>query len=347
MGRIVEAWRAGRFGIGRIGAVAALAVLLATAGLPRAGRAAGEEMVDTALIVSVDVSNSVDEERYRLQMDGIAKALEDPGVHTAILNGPQGAILLQMIQWADKPVISVPWTRIASREDAVLLAAKVRKLPRHDGEFTCMARMMRFVSDKIQPTIPAKAMRVVMDVSGDGIDNCNGEAPGTVRDELVAAGMIINGLPIHEADPGQPVGSGAFRAPGEPMKELPPPTNGAPQTLEPWYRENVIGGPGAFVLPAYGYNDFGRAIRQKFVVEISGLDVPQQPMRPALAVSAEPVWNSPGCPRPRVWRGPSTVADKEPFLHWRHGRSSDTAEWRGSHSGILSRPGRGCPAGTG
>lgn len=230
---------------------------------------AAEAEVDTALIVSVDVSNSVDEERYRLQLDGIAKALEDPGVISAILNGPRGSIILQMIQWADRPVISVPWTRIASKEDAVLLAAKVRKLPRHDGEFTCMSRMMRFVFDKIQPTIPVKAARVVMDVSGDGIDNCNGEATETVRDELVAAGMIINGLPIHESDPTEPVGSGAYRAPGEPMQPLPPPNNGAPLTLEPWYKEHVIGGPGSFVLPAYGYKDFGRAIRQKFVVEIS------------------------------------------------------------------------------
>lgn len=258
-------------------ALAALVVLvlaLSTANRPAA--AAEEPEVDTALIVSVDVSNSVDEERYRLQMDGIAKALEDPGVISAILNGPRGSIVLQMIQWADKPIVSVPWTRIGSKEEALALAAKVRRLPRHDGQFTCMSRMMRFVSDKIQPTIPVKAARVVMDVSGDGIDNCNGEATDGVRDELVAAGMIINGLPIHEGDPNAPVGSGAFRAPGEPMKELPPPTNGAPLTLEPWYRENVIGGPGAFVLPAFGYKDFGRAIRQKFVVEISTLGCQQK-----------------------------------------------------------------------
>ena len=242
--------------------------------------AAADEGVDTALIVSVDVSNSVDEERYRLQMDGIAKALEDQGVISAILNGPRGSILLQMIQWADKPVVSVPWTRIASKEDAVLLAAKVRKLPRHEGEFTCMARMMRFVSDKIQPTIPVKAMRVVMDVSGDGIDNCNGEdTTDVVRDELVGAGMIINGLPIHEGDPGEPVGAGAYRAPGDDMKLLQPPNNGPPMTLEPWYREHVIGGPGAFVLPAFGYKDFGRAIRQKFVVEISSDGESQQAPR--------------------------------------------------------------------
>ncbi len=70
--------------------------------------------VDTALIVSVDVSNSVDEHRYRLQMEGIAKALEDPEVLKAILNGPQGGILIAMVTWADKPRLSLPWQRIAN-----------------------------------------------------------------------------------------------------------------------------------------------------------------------------------------------------------------------------------------
>lgn len=243
--------------------------VVAALGLP--GRVpAAEDVVDTVLIVSVDVSNSVDDQRYRLQMDGIANALADPGVISAILSGPHASILFSMIEWADKPVVAVPWTRIASKQDALALSLRVRKTPRHEGEFTCMARMMRFVSDKIQPTIPVKATRVVMDVSGDGIDNCNGEeTTDQVRDELVASGMIINGLPIHEGNPDEPVGSGAFRAPGEPMAQLPAPVNGEPMTLEPWYRKHVIGGPGSFVLPAYGYDDFGRAIRQKFVVEVS------------------------------------------------------------------------------
>lgn len=239
--------------------------------------AAGE--VDVALIVSVDVSNSVDARRYRLQMEGIAEALEDRGVQEAILNGPQGAILFSMIQWADRPQTSVGWTRIASPADALALAAKVRKVPRNDGEFTCMSRMMRYVYDKVQPQIPVRAMRVVMDVSGDGVDNCNaGETTEQVRDELVAAGMIINGLPIVErqADAAAAASPPAAAGPGA-------------VPLEPWYREHVIGGPGAFVLRADGYSDFGRAIRQKFVVEISGLELPSQtPPSPALPISVPP-----------------------------------------------------------
>jgi hypothetical protein len=201
--------------------------------------------VDTALIVSVDVSNSVDEHRYKLQMEGIAKALEDPEVLKAILNGPQGGILVAMVTWADKPRLSLPWQRIASASDAAAVAAKVRALPRQTGEFTCVSGMLRSISDKVVPQIPAKALRIVVDVSGDGRENCNPEeAPASVRDELAASGVTVNGLPILEGDEGP--------------------------SLEQWYRENVMGGPSSFILPANGFGDFGRAIRQKFMIEISG-----------------------------------------------------------------------------
>lgn len=211
--------------------------------------------LDTALIVSVDVSNSVDEHRYKLQMEGIATALEDPQVINAILNGPNGGILFSMVTWADRPSIGIPWVKIASAADAKAVAAKVRALPRQGGEFTCMARMMRFVSDKIVPQVPIKTAKIVLDISGDGSDNCNPEQPAEqLRDELVDQQRVtINGLPILEG------------------KEA--------ETLQPWYEANIMGGPGAFVLPAEGFNDFGRAIRQKFVVEISALPDAAQPAK--------------------------------------------------------------------
>lgn len=204
----------------------------------------GAGPVDTALIMSVDVSGSVDERRHRLQMDGIARALVDPAVVKAILSGPNAAILFSVVTWADRPRMALPWMRISSRGEAEIAAAIVRGLPRHGGDFTCMAQMLRYLTDKVVPQIPALAARVVVDVSGDGRDNCNPEQPvAAIRDELAGARTTINGLPIlegREAD-----------------------------TLEAWYRQNVMGGPGAFVLPALGYEDFGRAIRQKFVLEIS------------------------------------------------------------------------------
>lgn len=210
----------------------------------RDGSAESRGSVDTALILAIDVSNSVDARRYRLQIDGIADALDAPSVQAALLGGPHQAIAIGVILWADKPSFSIPWVRVASAADAQALAGRLRRLSRQSGEFTCVAQMMRFVADKITPQIPMRATRVLLDVSGDGQENCNPEAaPKQVRDELVAIGLTINGLPILE-------GSEA-------------------ETLAGWYGENVVGGPGAFVLPAQGFEDFGRAFRQKFITEIS------------------------------------------------------------------------------
>lgn len=233
-------------------------------------RAASE--VDTALIVAVDVSESVDEHRYRLQMEGIAEALEDDGVVAAIVNGSHGAILFTIVAWADHTDIALPWRRIASREQAHAVAAEVRRLRRFDGEFTCLARMFRSLAASVVPNIPARSSRVVVDVSGDGTDNCStNAATDAERDALVALDTTINGLPIIEK-PGEIVGAGAYRAPGNGFEILPPPSNTEGLTLDVWYRRHVVGGAGAFVLPAHGYADFGRAMRQKFVTEISALD---------------------------------------------------------------------------
>jgi hypothetical protein len=228
------------------------------------GRVKAEELppVDTALIVSVDVSNSVDDARYKLQMEGIAKALEDPGVIAAITGGSSGGILLSMVTWADKPAFVIPWMRIATKADALAAAQRVRKLPHQGGEFTCMTRMLRSVNDKIVPQIPAKASRIVVDVSGDGPDNCNADEPiEKVRDELVSNGVTINGLPILSDAP-------------DSKEKLPKAVYGQMPPLEKWYRTHVMAGPGSFVLPAQGYADFERAIRQKFVIEMSGITPP-------------------------------------------------------------------------
>lgn len=200
--------------------------------------------VDTALIVSVDTSSSVDNNRYRLQMEGIASALEDKGVIDAILGGPNGAILFSMVTWADHARLSVPWTVISNTSQAAALAKAIRTLPQQVGEFTCLGRMMRYTADKVIGRLPFKPTKLVIDVSGDGPDNCNsGDLLSNTRAELVNSGATINGLPILD---------GRDAA-----------------TIEDWYRENVIGGPGGFIVAAKGYDDFARAFRQKFVVEVS------------------------------------------------------------------------------
>jgi len=202
------------------------------------------DRVDTALVLAVDVSGSVDEARYALQMEGIASAFEDSEVQRAIFSGPRGALLVILVNWSHKPEVAIPWTIIASRDDAVNFAARVRSAPRTADDFTCMAGMMQLVADKVLLLAPLQADRWVVDVSGDGRDNCNPRtAVDSLRDSLVNVDVTINGLPILE---------GAEAA-----------------TIEQWYTDHVIGGPASFLLPAAGYRDFGRAIRRKFILEIS------------------------------------------------------------------------------
>jgi hypothetical protein len=204
--------------------------------------------------------------------------------------------MFTMVQWSEQAAAPIPWTRIASREDALAIAARVRRTPRPDGEFTCVAHMMRFVSDLTLPTLPVKAQRVVMDVSGDGVDNCDGDdATAQLRDALTATGMTINGLPINESDPGKPLGGGSFRAPGQPFQER----TFAIKTLEPWYRTHVIGGAGAFLVPAYGYGDFDRAIKEKFAVEISALPSLRAKFAQLLAPAGTDFAAAQTLPRPR------------------------------------------------
>jgi Protein of unknown function (DUF1194) len=237
--------------------------------------------VDTALILAVDVSNSVDQSRYRLQMEGIAQALEDTGVINAILAGPRRGIALALVTWTDHAEIALPWQSIRSADDAKAFAALVRQVPQKTGEYTCVSRMLEKIRQTIVSDIPAKADRIVLDVSGDGIDNCG--QPGdsaNERDQLVAMGITINGLPIIVKGENDIVGSGAYRAPGYGLKELPIQDQSMTTTLDAWYKANVVGGTSGFLLTANGFEDFGRAFRQKFVSEISALE--QRPIEPAI-----------------------------------------------------------------
>ena len=218
--------------------------------------------VDTALVLAVDVSGSVDNGRFVLQMEGIARAFEDAEVQRTILSGQRGALLVTLVNWSHKPQIAVPWTVIASPADAIAFAAEVRKAPRTSEDFTCMSQMMQVVADKVLPLMPLPADRKVVDVSGDGRDNCNPPVPvDVVRDDLINSDVTINGLPIREG------------------REA--------ETIEPWYEEHVVGGIAAFVLPANGFQDFGRAIRQKFILEISGAKPRYDTVRDVTAVTVE------------------------------------------------------------
>ena len=230
---------------------------------------AANDSVDTALVMAVDISQSVDENRYRLQMEGIAKALEDPSVIRVITSGPHHAILFTLIGWADQPRVLLPWTWIASVSDAAAVAKMLRSLPSSSGEYTCLGRMLKYLGDVTLNPVPAKAARIVIDVSGDGADNCTSIAHVKAqRDRLVGEGAIINGLPILEDGLEAPL-QRWNRAPGSTQSEFPLPSHDDANTLTLWYERHVMGGPGAFVITAEGYADFARAIRRKFIQEIA------------------------------------------------------------------------------
>jgi len=230
----------------------AVAWLAAAPAVPAVAAAGDLEAVDIGLVLAVDVSGSVTGERYSLQMNGIAAAFEDAAVQGAILAGRHRALVITLVQWSDKAQISIPWTVVASEADARAFAERVRHAPRVADQFTCMSQMMRFVADKVLPRVPAQPARTVLDVSGDGAENCNPTTPvDALRDELVGDAVTINGLPILEGNDSD--------------------------LVEPWYAGHVVGGNGAFLMPAHGFADFARAMRQKFLIEISSAAPGERP----------------------------------------------------------------------
>ena len=184
---------------------------------------------EVALALTVDVSGSINEEEYRLQMDGLASALQDSTVEDAILNA---RATLMLVQWTggSRQAVSIPWQRMESREDVAAFATKVAQTPRLWNQFsTGIGNAMIFTAAQFGPV--AKCDRMVIDISGDGYSN-EGTDPKTIGAQLAAQGFQINGIAI-EGD--------AFE-------------------LTEYYRHNVIHGEGSFVLTAETYADYPRAI---------------------------------------------------------------------------------------
>ena len=259
----------------------ALALAIALSSSCR-GATAEEALPSTALVLSIDVSGSVDDSRYRLQLEGVAEALSDPVTLSAISASGGAGIYLAIVTWADGAEVSIDWRRVASAADAAAVAADVRRIPRTPGEFTCVAQMLRTVSERLLPALPSPVEQAVVDVSGDGIDNCGDlREVHEARDAVLARGATVNGLPILVPGENDVVGAGAFRKPGYGLRAMGQDTSDQHSTtLDRWYREHVIGGPGAFLLVARGYEDFSRALRRKLVTEISFLMTTASGARP-------------------------------------------------------------------
>ena len=209
------------------------------------------DAVDLALVLAVDVSRSIDDEEAQLQREGYQNAMRDRRVVAAIGGGMLGAIAVAYVEWAGIGYqrMVLPWTRIAGAADAEAWSAALAATSQESLSWTSLSGALRY-SGRVLLRCPFEATRRVIDVSGDGVNN-SGPPPEPIRDQLVDSGVTINGLPIVNDRPN-------FGVTGGPA-------------VEAFYRDSVIGGPGAFLIVAEDFNAFGDAVRRKMVQEIAGL----------------------------------------------------------------------------
>jgi Protein of unknown function (DUF1194) len=228
-----------------------LLVLLAICSAPFA-RAA--EPVDLLLVFAADVSRSIDQPKFQLQREGYATAIADKRVLEAITGGRNRRIAVAFVEWSgvSSQRVLIDWTVIDGPDAAKKFGDQLVELPRSFAERTSIAGGIDFAMGVLK-NAPYEAPRRTIDVSGDGTN------------EAVGQGVTINGLVILS---------------DRPMAWNPEHTN-PPGGLANYYRNNVIGGPGAFVIVAEDFNSFGQAIVKKLIAEIAELP-------PAQASQANP-----------------------------------------------------------
>jgi hypothetical protein len=232
--------------------IALLATIAALAGAPTA-RAAEE--VDLLLVLSSDVSRSIDAPKFKLQRDGYATAIIDPRVLQAIRSGALGKIAVSFVEWSGVGAqkIVIDWTIIRDETSAKDFSAQIIEAPRAFADRTSISGGIDFAMAQIQRS-PYQANRHTIDVSGDGTNN-SGRDVADARDEALAKGVTINGLVILSE---------------RPMSWNADHTN-PPGGLDNYYRNNVVGGPGSFVMVAENFNSFGQAILNKLIAEIASI----------------------------------------------------------------------------
>lgn len=215
----------------------------ALAAAPRAPAQAAE--VELLLVLLNDGSGSIDEEEYRLQREGTASAIE----HPQVLRSLRGPIAVAYGEWGSPGAaqLILPWTRIAGEDDAGAFADRLVAAPRPPQTWNAIGDALASATDWIRAA-PFRAPRATIDLAGDGPDMRSTIPAPVARDRALAAGITINALAI------QAEGSQAFMG---------------PRNLRQHYEENVIGGPGAFVMTASNRVDFAHAIFNKLVREIS------------------------------------------------------------------------------
>ncbi len=247
--------------------IAAVAVLAAVAALP-ARAAAQARTVDVAIALAADVSRSIDDEEFELQRKGYAAALTSPQFVQAIQSGVHGAVALCFIEWAGpgQQALVARWMVIRDGEGATDFAKMLLAAPRSFAGRTAIGDGIDFASAQLAVGNIAATRRVI-DVSGDGTNN-SGRPVTAARDEATAKGVTINGLAIINEKTGGIQGTFLFGH------------THPPGGLPNYYHDNVVGGPGAFVLQISNFETFAQAMTNKLLTEISDA-APRELRQPA------------------------------------------------------------------
>jgi hypothetical protein len=230
---------------------------------PLAAHAA--EPVDLALVLVSDVSRSIDDSEFDMQKQGYSAAFQDPRVQAAIHNGPVGAIAVAYVEFAGPFEVKtvMDWRVIRDPASARAMTDFIAAAPRsYYGRTSISAGIDRAM--ELLNAAPFEATRKVIDVAGDGTNN-SGREVGAARDDALKAGVIINGLAIINDHPVSYT-----------FAHVQPPGG-----LAEWYRHNVTGGPGSFVVEVHEFPVFGEAMTRKLINEIASLS-------PSLATRKKP-----------------------------------------------------------
>jgi hypothetical protein len=217
------------------------------------------EQVDLLLVLAADVSRSVDDPKFRLQRSGYAAALENPRVLEAIRSGAHRSIGVCFLEWSGvvSQKVVIDWTMISDEKTAREFGDRLLEAPRSFADRTSISAGIDFSLVQFGRA-PYESVRRTIDVSGDGTNN-SGRDVTLARDEAVGKGVTINGLVILSESP----------TPWNPEHTNPP------GGLANYYRNNVVGGPGAFVMVAENFQSFGKALINKLIAEIAQVRVPR------------------------------------------------------------------------
>ncbi|MGI9463778.1 MAG: DUF1194 domain-containing protein [Aestuariivirgaceae bacterium] len=222
--------------------LATIAAVMAGGASCRPAHAQGLTAVDLELLLAVDTSASVDRREYDLQVEGLVRAFQDPGVVAAIKSTGSNGIAVALLHWssANQQHLVVPWTRLRSGIDAFKFSASIAKASARQFVGSTGIGGAVLAGERSIRRNRFEGRRKSIDVSGDGPNN-SGVLPSFVRDQVVAAGVTINGLTILNESP----------------------------FLDRYYRREVIGGPNSFVMTVKDYEDVVEGMRRKLIREIS------------------------------------------------------------------------------